>query len=131
MPLKTRADGKKDTGRPKKVIDYDSVEKLASIMCTQEEIADYLNMSVRTLQRDAEFCRIYKKGLNKGRMSLRRKQFQMADHNTGMAIWLGKQYLDQKDKQEVEHSGKIINKYEKMTDAEIEEQHKKLVGKNG
>lgn len=87
-------------GRPKKIIDYESVERLAGIMCTQEEIASFLGLSVRTLQRDKEFCRVYKKGLDKGKMSLRRKQFLMSETNPTMAIWLGKQYLDQKDKQE-------------------------------
>lgn len=88
---------KRKVGRPKKVIDYHAVENLASIMCTQEEIANYLDLSVRTLQRDEEFSRIYKKGLDKGKMSLRRKQFQMSDKNPTMAIWLGKQYLGQTD----------------------------------
>lgn len=88
-------------GRPKKVIDYDTVEKLASIMCTQEEIASYLDISVRTLQRDKEFCRIYKKGLDKGKMSVRRYQYKLLEAgNATMGIWLGKQYLEQRDKQE-------------------------------
>jgi hypothetical protein len=87
--------------RPKKIIDYDVVEKLASIQCTQEEIANFLDVSVRTLQRDEEFCRIYKKGQDNGKMSLRRTQFRLAEHNVTMAIWLGKQYLGQSDKQEV------------------------------
>lgn len=85
-------------GRPKFVIDYDTVERLASIMCTQDEIASFLGCSTRTLQRDEEFCRVYKKGLDKGKMSLRRKQFNMSDTNVTMAIWLGKQYLNQKDR---------------------------------
>ena len=46
-------------GRPKIQIDYNTVEKLANIQCTQEEIASFLGVSVRTLQRDEEFCRIY------------------------------------------------------------------------
>lgn len=33
----------------------------------------------------------------KGKVSLRRTQFQLAEKNTGMAIWLGKQYLGQKE----------------------------------
>lgn len=85
------------TGRPKFEIDYLSVEKLASIMCTQEEIASFLGCSTRTLQRDEEFCRIYKKGLDKAKISLRRNQFKLSETNTSMAIWLGKQYLGQKD----------------------------------
>lgn len=84
--------------RPKKEIDYEAVEKLASIQCTQEEIANFLELSVRTLQRDDEFCRIYKKGIDSGKMSLRRYQYKLAEKNAAMAIWLGKQYLGQKDK---------------------------------
>ena len=84
-------------GRPKKEIDYVAVEKLASMQCTQEEIANFLDISVRTLQRDAEFCRVFKKGLENGRISLRRTQFRLAETNTSMAIFLGKQYLGQKD----------------------------------
>ena len=92
------------TGRPKKEIDYDMVEKLANIQCTQEEIASFLGISVRTLQRDEEFCRIYKKGQENGKMSLRRMQYKLAEKNTAMAIFLGKQYLGQRDNIEVEHN---------------------------
>lgn len=100
-------DKKNKGGRPKKIIDYETVEKLAAIMCTQEEIAAHLDLSVDTLQRDATFCGIYKKGLERGKMSLRRKQYTMAETNPTMAIWLGKQYLNQKDKQDIEHSGGV------------------------
>jgi hypothetical protein len=83
--------------RPKKEINYETVEKLANIQCTQEEIASFLGLSVRTLQRDEEFCRIYKKGQDNGKMSLRRMQYKLAEKNPSMAIWLGKQYLGQRD----------------------------------
>lgn len=85
-------------GRPKIELDYEAIEKLAAIQCTQGEIASFLDVSVRTLQRDEEFCRIYKKGQDNGKMSLRRKQWKLADKNPTMAIWLGKQYLGQTDK---------------------------------
>lgn len=103
--------------RPKKEIDYQAVEKLANIQCTQEEIASFLELSVRTLQRDEEFCRIYKKGQDNGKMSLRRMQFKLADKNPTMAIWLGKQYLKQKDNIEVESTQlvkvqELLNKIE-------------------
>lgn len=89
-------------GRPKKKIDYDTVRKLSEMWCTEEEIANYLDLSVRTLQRDEEFCRIYKKGLATGRMSLRRTQVKSAmNGNVTMQIWLGKQYLGQRDTVEV------------------------------
>lgn len=84
--------------RPKKQIDYETVKKLASIQCTQEEIANFLELSVSTLKRDAEFCTIYKNGIDNGKMSLRRYQFECAKKgNSAMLIWLGKQYLGQTD----------------------------------
>lgn len=91
-------------GRPKKTINYDIVEALANVQCTQEEIANALDLSVRTLQRDEEFCRLYKKGQNNGKMSLRRIQFKLAEKNPTMAIWLGKQYLGQRDVIEEQHN---------------------------
>lgn len=104
-------------GRPKIQIDYNTVEKLANIQCTQEEIASFLGISVRTLQRDDEFCRIYKKGQENGKMSLRRIQYKLAEKNTAMAIFLGKQYLGQKDNVEVQSSqldkvSELLNKIE-------------------
>jgi len=89
-------------GRPKIKIDYELVKKLAHIQCTQIEIASILEVSVDTLQRDKEFCGIYKKGQEEGKMSLRRIQWKLANNdNVTMAIWLGKQYLGQTDKQEL------------------------------
>lgn len=105
--------------RPKKVIDYEAVEKLANLQCTQEEIASFLGLSVRTLQRDEEFCRIYKKGQDNGRMSLRRMQFKLADKNPTMAIWLGKQYLKQRDNIEIE-STQLVKVQELLTKIEEE-----------
>jgi len=84
-------------GRPKFIIDYVTVEKLANIQCTQNEIASFLGCSTETLQRDEKFCALYKKGQENGKMSIRRMQYKLAEKNTAMAIWLGKQYLGQKD----------------------------------
>lgn len=95
-------------GRPKKKIDYQTVEKLANIQCTQEEISNFLGISTRTLQKDKEFLRIYKKGLENGKMSLRRMQFKKAnDGNVSMLIWLGKQYLGQTEKVEKNNTHEI------------------------
>ncbi len=95
-------------GRPKKQIDYKMVATLAEAFCTQDEIASHLNVSTRTLQRDAEFCRIYKQGIDKVKVSLRRRQLAsaMSGSNT-MLIWLGKQYLGQSDK--VETKDETVN----------------------
>jgi len=113
-------------GRPKKVIDYDMVKKLAHIHCTQQEIANILEVSVDTLQRDEEFCGIYKKAMDDAKASLRRLQFRKAESgNPTMLIWLGKQYLGQTDKQDIKHSGGL-SVYADMTDEELDDEIRKL-----
>ena len=84
-------------GRPKKQLDYEMIEKLSMIQCTQDEIASCLNVNVKTLRADDKFLDLYKKGQEKGKASLRASQFRMSKTNATMAIWLGKQYLGQKD----------------------------------
>ena len=95
-------------GRPKAVINWDTVEKLCAIQCTGEEIAAVLKIDYDTLNThikdefNLSFSDYFKKHSAKGRMSLRRKQHEVAlSGNATMLIWLGKQYLEQKDKQEV------------------------------
>lgn len=89
-------------GRPKIEINWEDVRKLSLLQCTQNEIASFLGVSVDTLLRRKEFCELHKKGMEEGRMSLRRLQWKKAqDGNTTMLIWLGKQYLGQSDKQEL------------------------------
>ena len=97
-------------GRPKKEIDYTTVEKLANIQCTQDEIASFLGISTRTLQRDDQFMELFNRGRENGKMSLRRIQWKHAEKSVPMAIWLGKQYLGQRDKVEYTDDGmKAIN----------------------
>lgn len=91
-------------GRPKKEIDYATVEKLANIQCTQEEIASFLGISVRTLQRDEQFMELFNKGRESGKMSLRRIQWKHAEKSASMAMFLGKQYLGQRDNVEVSNT---------------------------
>lgn len=106
-------------GRPKIELDYNLIEKLATIQCTQEEIASVVGVHRSTLLRDKEFCNIYKKGQESGKMSLRRMQWKLADKgNATMAIWLGKQYLGQKDKSELSGDGNqpLIVKFKDSND---------------
>lgn len=91
-------------GRPKKEIDYVTVEKLANIQCTQEEIASFLGISTRTLQRDEQFMELFNKGRESGKMSLRRIQWKHAEKSASMAMFLGKQYLGQRDNVEVSNT---------------------------
>jgi hypothetical protein len=120
MPRGKPNDGSKNPGgRPKIPIDYEQVEKLASIMCTQEEIAAWMDVDVSTLKRDEMFCTVYKKGIEKGRMSVRRQQYRLAEEgNPTMAIWLGKQYLGQRDKHDLDQN--VANKDDKPFKVSIE-----------
>ena len=97
------------TGRPEIKISVEDFEKLCSMQCTLVEIAGFFNCCEDTIENwvkknyDGEtFSEVYKKKSAKGKISIRRKQFQVADAgNTSMLIWLGKQYLGQTEKQEV------------------------------
>lgn len=83
--------------RPFLKLDPILIEQLAEEHCTMEEIASYCGCSVDTLQR--RYAAIIKRGKDKGKVSLRRVQWEMAKSgNVTMAIWLGKQILGQKDK---------------------------------
>lgn len=95
-------------GRPKKEIDYNLVENLCKLQCTGEEIASALNIDYKTLNLRINdkykmgFSQYYKKASAGGKMSLRRKQMEVAmSGNVSMLIWLGKQYLGQSDHQEI------------------------------
>ena len=84
------------------------VRKLAAVMCTEEEIASVLGVSVELLHNSANnetFAECYKSGKEQGKASLRRTQYKLAEHNANMAIWLGKQYLGQRDSVETESGG--------------------------
>ena len=99
---------KNKSGRPSIDIDYEMVSKLARMMCTMQEIASFLDLSVRKLEQDEEFIRVYKKNIDTGKISLRRSQMKLADAgNTTMNIWLGKQYLGQTDKIEQKQEDKL------------------------
>ena len=93
---------KRKTGRPKAEIDWKLVESLSQIQCTSREIASVLNVAHSTLTGREEFSDIYERGKESGKASLRRKQFRIAETNAVMAIWLGKQYLNQTDTGSVE-----------------------------
>lgn len=93
-------------GQPRIVIPYDQVRKLSRLQCTQQEIADTLDISVDTLQRDERFMELYRRGMSHGRMSVRRAQYRaMLQGNQTMLVWLGKQYLGQRDSHEFTGAG--------------------------
>ena len=90
--------------RPRKEIDPKQFEGLCRIQCTEDEICSVLDVTDKTLVAWCKrtygmgFSDAFKKYACGGRMSLRRYQFDCAKKgNSTMLIWLGKQYLGQRD----------------------------------
>ena len=94
-------------GRPKKIIPRDQFEKLCALQCSEDEIASFFSCSVDTIERwckkeyKANFAEVFREKRQVGKISLRRNQWKMAEKNASMAIWLGKQYLGQREQQEI------------------------------
>jgi hypothetical protein len=95
-------------GRPRKPITIVELEQLCSLSCTDEEIAAFFEVDVRTIERrkkEKVFGEVVARGRAKGRISLRRKQMEAAQAgDRTMLIWLGKQLLGQTDILRNEHS---------------------------
>jgi hypothetical protein len=114
-------------GRKRIPIDQKVFENLCSIQCTLAEIAAVIGCSEDTVERwcvrtyKEGFAETYKKKSQKGKASLRRLQFKHAETNPTMAIWLGKQWLGQRDQMEVEASGKVTI-VDDIPDTETEKQ---------
>ena len=93
--------------RPRKEIDQKQFETLCGLQCTLLEICDALDITDKTLNAwckrtyGESFSEVFAKKRSKGKISLRRMQFQLAEKNASMAIFLGKQYLGQSDVVEI------------------------------
>lgn len=112
----------KKRGRPRIEIDKKTFEGLCTIQCTLEEIAGFFKCSEDTIENwckreyDTIFSDIYKTLSSGGKISLRRSQFKMAKSNPTMAIWLGKQYLGQKEQTDVQMSIKDDESIKEMNE---------------
>lgn len=119
--------------RPRIDVDKEQFEKLCSIQCTKSEIAGYFKCSEDTIDRwcyreyKASFAVVFQQKRGIGKISLRRAQFRMAEVNPTMAIWLGKQYLGQVEKQDIavsvndDETIKAMETYFSMKKAEEED----------
>ena len=85
------------------LINQNTFESLCAIQCTKEEICSVLDVSEKTLNSwcnstyGENFSLVFKKKREYGKSSLRRNQWKLAEKHPAMAIFLGKQYLGQKD----------------------------------
>ena len=102
------------TGRPPINFDRKQFIDLVALGCNQEEICWFFRdemgkvANIDTLSRwcKREFGVTFQEyskqnSLMALKIQLRRNQFEMSKHSVPMAIWLGKQYLGQKEQQEI------------------------------
>ena len=93
--------------RPRKEINKKDFESLCGIQCTKQEICDFFDVTDKTLNSwckrtyNAGFSAVFAQKRGIGKISLRRKQWHLADTSASMALWLGKQYLGQRDNMDV------------------------------
>lgn len=117
--------GPKGPSKPLNDNDFLRLTNMVRIQCTQEEICLILGMSDTTLNRRLQergyenFEGFLKSHNSEGKMSLRRMQWQAAENgNPTMLVWLGKQYLGQRDKINAEVTGEdggpIITRIERV-----------------
>src|SRR5215469_2060874 len=119
--------------RPEAKIDLVELEKLCGMQCTDEEIAAFFNVSTKTIERRRQvkaFNEVMERGKAKGRVSVRRNLFRLANAgNIAAAIFLSKNLLGYKDFVSNEHSGpngspiQIANKpdYSQLSDEELKQ----------
>lgn len=90
--------------------------RLCGIFCTKTEIAAVFNCCPNTLSKRIEeafegktFSEVHEIYREQGKVSLRRQQIKHAETNAYMSVWLGKQYLGQKEKieQQTETTHKV------------------------
>src|SRR5215510_8876352 len=95
--------------RPKVKIDLAELEKLCGMQCTDEEIAAFLGLSTKTIERrrqQKQFREVMDRGKAKGRVSVRRALFRLANNgNIAAAIFLSKNLLGYKNYVNSEHTG--------------------------
>jgi hypothetical protein len=90
--------------RPHIELDEDKIIELASKGLSQKQLAAIFNCSEDTLQRN--YAVAIKTGWELRNGSLMQRQYEVAmSGNPTMLIWLGKQYLNQSDKESKPDTG--------------------------
>ena len=109
--------------RPRKEIDQKQFENLCGLQCTLEEICGWFDVTDKTLDGwckrtyHASFSEVFKQKRGAGKISLRRSQWRLAEKSATMAIFLGKQFLGQRDSVDVavtDAKGIALDELEKM-----------------
>lgn len=100
---------KRRPGQPRKLFADEAtlkqIQGLGRLRCNATEVAAFFKVSRQTWFKFSKKNPIAGEMLADGHaefaIGLRRKQLRLADTNAGMAIFLGKNYLEQSDRQEL------------------------------
>lgn len=90
-------------GRKLTEIDKKAFEKLCQLQCTLPEFCDFFDVTHKTLETwckrtyNLNFSQIFAIKKGKGKISLRRMGWQLAEKNAGAWIFLAKNHLGMKD----------------------------------
>ncbi|MCK5610858.1 hypothetical protein KAR91_53790 [Candidatus Pacearchaeota archaeon] len=113
-------------GRPLHPIDWNQVDAMCKIQCTQNEIASVIGCHRDTLddrcvaEHGITFSKYFKEKSRVGKASLRHTQFKVAkEGSVPMLIHLGKNILDQTDKKELSGSLDLKKPASALTDDEL------------
>mgnify|MGYP001564338475 CR=1 FL=1 len=80
-------------------LNVENIEMMAQMMFSVSEMSAMCHCKTRHIREDPELMEAVERGQGKARAALRRRQWTEAmNGQPTMLIWLGKQYLDQKDK---------------------------------
>lgn len=106
--------------RPRKEIDKKQFENLCALQCTLKEIAGFFECSEDTIERwckrtyKTSFADAFNCKSQGGKIALRREQFALAKKSATMAIWLGRNYLDQREETVVAASKESLNAFNSL-----------------
>lgn len=112
-------------GRPLKEIDKKSFEELCKLQCTQSEICSFFNITDKTLNNwcvrtyGERFSEVFSHYKEERKIALRRVQWRQAQNNVKMSIWLGKNWLGQRD---------VVETHDGTNESEIEKLARQLLG---
>lgn len=106
---------KKKPGPKLKQVDWPTFDGLCEIQCTLTELANWFDCDEKTIkaivlrEKGVEYSEYYEKKSSPGKISLRRKMFQLAlSGDKTMLIYLSKQYLGMSDKIEQKVETNVI-----------------------
>ena len=100
-------------GRPRKILDAPTVEYLASIGCTQDEIGGYFGVNQSTISRN--YASEYNVGVAQCKITLRKRQWNASKKSVPMMIHLGKHMLGQTEKSDATEADDIIDEIRNET----------------